>query len=91
MRVSIIVPDKTVAVDGIGFPVDDLSFIDPSIQAVQWEGTSGHVEFVYDENGKKPLNKKITDFSPYEQAVASWQVKKDAYDALFIPTVVAGE
>jgi len=88
MKISIIVPDKMVVVDGIGFSIEDMSFIDSSIHAIQWKDTKGHVEFVEDENGIKPLNNLITDLSPYQPAVNQWQVKKDEWDAMFIESTV---
>jgi hypothetical protein len=88
MKISIIPSDKTVVVDGRGFKISDVSFIDPSIHAIQWKDTKGHIEFVEDENGLKPLNQSIDDFSPYQPAFDQWQVEKDKYDAMFIPSEV---
>jgi len=88
MKISIIVSDKMVVIDGEGFEIDDMSFIDPSAHAVQWEDTKGFVEFVEDESGIKPLNSVITDFSPYQPAVDGWQAKKDEWEKMFITSTV---
>ena len=40
--VTIIMPDKSVSVDGTGVVIDS---VDTSIHAIQWHNGSGHVEF----------------------------------------------
>ena len=40
--VTIIMPDRSVSVDGTGVVIDS---IDTNIHAIQWHNGSGHVEF----------------------------------------------
>lgn len=77
MRVSIVVEDSTVTVDGQTVAGLDLSFIAESVHAVQWYGENGEVEHK-DASGKIVLNEAIDDFTPYQAAVDLWQAKKDA-------------
>lgn len=80
MRVSIIVDDASVTVDGFTVRNLDLSFIPSTVHAVQWYGTKGEVEHK-DEDGRMIANKPITDFSDFQPAVEAWQTKKDAEEA----------
>ena len=52
MRVTIIKDDGVVGVDGV-FRTVDLSTLDPTIHAVQWNGSVGYIEF---SDEKPPLN-----------------------------------
>ncbi|WP_025039862.1 hypothetical protein [Nitrosospira briensis] len=61
MRVTIIRDDGVVGVAGIFRPVD-LSALPAGIRAVQWNGTSGHIE--YDGAANTALD-SITDFKPF--------------------------
>ena len=84
MRVTIVVTeDASVAVDGENYLGLDLSFMDPTIHAVQWYGTHGEVEYKDPVTGKMTANQEITDFTPYQQAVTVWQAEKDRIAAEF--------
>jgi hypothetical protein len=76
MRVTIIPSDGFVAVDGDGYSALDLSFMDTNIHALQWYGSDGEIERK-DERGRIVSNEKITDISPYQPALDSWQVDKE--------------
>lgn len=68
MRVTIIADDSKVGVDG-EFRVVDLTGLDRTIHAVQWDSVLGKGDVEY----RKPRrNKKITDFSPYQVLVDLW-------------------
>jgi len=76
MRVTIIPLDGYVSVDGEGFSKLDLSFIDPTINAVQWYGQSGEIERK-DQNGSIIANEKITSIASFQAALDVWQIAKD--------------
>lgn len=62
MKVSIVVEDSAVVVDGVGVVFDfDIS---SGIRAVQWDGQSGHIEY---SDGRP--NAAIADFSPFQAIV----------------------
>lgn len=73
MRLTIIRPDSLVSVDGRGIEVD-LSEMDESIHAVQWTGTSGHIE--RDGQPNEPIT-SITDFGVY---LGRWNARKEEID-----------
>ena len=77
MRVTIIPADGFVSIDGQGFDNLDLSFMDPSIHAIQWYGTDGELERK-DNRGKIIANEAVFDISPYQAAVDAWNAKKEA-------------
>ncbi len=77
MRVTIVVIDSSVAVDGETYDQLDLSFMDPTIHAVQWYDTHGEVEYKDPVTGKMTVNQEITDFTPYQQVITLWQVRKE--------------
>jgi len=77
MRVTIVVADSSVTVDGEAYSQLDLSFMDPTIHAVQWYDTHGEVEYKDPVTGKITANQEITDFTPYQQVITLWQVRKE--------------
>lgn len=78
MRATIIPADGFVSVDGEGYSGLNLSFIDASVHAVQWYGASGEVEIKNVMTGKMIENREITSLDEFQQAIAVWQVQKDA-------------
>jgi hypothetical protein len=62
MKMTIVVEDRFMSVDGVGinFDID----IDDDIRAIQWNGSSGEIEY---NNGTH--NKNITDISSYEYLI----------------------
>lgn len=81
MRVTIIRGDGFVAVDGIGYDSLDLSSIDQSIHAVQYDRGVGWIEFVETTEGK-PVNEPITTLQQFQAALDAW---KAAYDEAHNP------
>jgi hypothetical protein len=67
MRVSIIVPDRMVIVDGVARQVD-VSGVELHTHAIQWDGSVGEIEY------GKPINRNelFADFSPYQFLVDRW-------------------
>ncbi len=61
MRVTVIRDDGVVGIDGI-FRLVDLSALPAGIRAIQWNGSSGHVE--YDEAANTALD-NVTAFQPF--------------------------
>lgn len=79
MRVTIVPIDNIVTIDGIVIEGVDLSFIDPSIHAVQWYGTSGSVEYkdvTLVNIIKSTHQEEITDIAPFQMAIDAALAKK---------------
>ena len=66
MRVTIIRDDSVVGVDGV-FRRVDLSALTANIRAVQWNGTSGHIE--YDDTA----NTLLTNITEFQSFLDSWK------------------
>jgi len=66
MRVTIIRDDSVIGVDGV-FRRVDLSALTANIRAVQWNGTSGHIE--YDDTA----NTLLTSIAEFQQFVDLWK------------------
>lgn len=79
MKVTIIPTDSIVNIDGNVIGGVDLSFIDPSVHAVQWYGTTGSVEYK-DVNLvniiKLTHQEEITDIAPFQMAIDAALAKK---------------
>lgn len=78
--ISIIPSDNAVYIDGTGFGNIDLSWLPGSVRAIQWDGTSGHVE--HGTQYAVTANERIADFSPYARAVELWTKAKEAAELL---------
>lgn len=89
MRVTIIPVDSSVSVDGVGFGGLDLSFMAPSVHAVQWYETHGDVEIKDPVTGRMVANEHITSFDAYQPAVTAWQAAKTAQEKATAAAVVA--
>ena len=79
MRVTIVPIDNIVTIDGIVIEGVDLSFIDPSIHAVQWYGTSASVEYkdvTLVNIIKSTHQEEITDIAPFQMAIDAALAKK---------------
>ena len=70
MKLSIIVPDKTISMDGEGVVGinTDMSWIPENVHAVQWYDTWGEVEY---NDGTS--NERIEELGIYSQAVTDLQ------------------
>lgn len=66
MKLTIVVPDSVVGIDG-EFRQLDLSQLPENIRAVQWDGVKGHVEF----NDGTP-NEILDDISMFADVVLAW-------------------
>lgn len=60
MQLTIIRDDSVMGIDG-DFRTLDLSSLDPSISAIQWNGTVGHVEYYTDPNKTIDNIEELTD------------------------------
>lgn len=66
-----------VCVDGVAFVGLDLSFIEPTVHAVQWYGETGEIE----RKGDKGVeNEPIKSIEQFQQAISLWQTLKDEMD-----------
>lgn len=67
MRVSIVVPDGMVIIDGIARQVS-MTGVEAGLHAVQWYDTEGEAEY-----GKPDRrNVAISDLAPYQFLIARW-------------------
>ena len=75
MKISIINPDSTVVIDGLGFDSLDLSTISSTTHAIQFDTatSTGHVEY-----NDGTANEAITSIAAYQSIIDAWQVVKDA-------------
>ena len=78
MRLTIVAFDGSVSIDGVGFGGLDLSFMAPSVHAVQWYETHGEVEVKDPVTGRMVANEVITSIDAYQPAIDAWQAAKTA-------------
>lgn len=71
MRLTIIRHDGQVYVDGSTIQSIDMSRLSENISAIQWDGTSGHIEFC-EVDGIKPNNEIINSITPYQWFIDEW-------------------
>ena len=69
MRLTIIREDDMIYVDKIGVKVD-CSSLPSNVHAIQWNDSSGTIEFV--DNIKPP--ETITDISEYQSYIDAWNI-----------------
>jgi hypothetical protein len=81
MRMMILADDKRVIVGEEGYDGLNLSFLDPTIHAVQWYDTHGEVEHKNPATGKMTANREIQNIDEFQQAITVWQAAKDAAEA----------
>lgn len=79
MRITIIPSDGVVGINGEFRAIPSLAQNFPTIHAVQWSGSEGHIEF----NDGSP-NESVTDIAQFQSAV-------DAWNALTPPPKTAAE
>jgi hypothetical protein len=75
MKVTIIPTDGVVQVDGRAIKLD-LTDMQPNIHAVQWDGTTGHVE--YNDGSPNALIDNLADFQPW---LTRWYAARAIEDA----------
>ena len=75
MKISIINPDSTVVIDGLGFDSLDLSTISSTTHAIQFDTATsvGHIEY-----NDGTANEAITSIAAYQSIIDAWQVANDA-------------
>ena len=71
MKLTVITPDKVVIKDGEAYPIEDLSYLDANIHAIQWQDTTGEIEY----KDATP-NLIISDITPYNKCVTDWEAVK---------------
>jgi len=81
MRLTIIPVDGCVSIDGVPFSGLNLSFMAPSVHAVQWYDTHGEVEVEDPVTGRMVANEVITSIDAYQPAIDAWQVANTAHEA----------
>lgn len=69
--ITIIRPDNSIVIDGIGREVD-CSSLPAYVKAIQWTRVSGWIEFVQDGKGQFLPNLTIADFAPYNYLIEKW-------------------
>lgn len=79
--VTIVRPDNTVVVDGVGLKVDCTS-LPGYVKSIQWTGESGWIEFMQDHKSQFLPNMPIADFTPYKYLSDKWVEAKAASDAM---------
>src|ERR1700737_4960213 len=78
MRLTIIPSDNTAYIDGVALTVDCSSIADreapgAAVQAVQWNGSTGWIEYAGDEfGGSRPPNRPISDVSQFHAVIDAW-------------------
>jgi len=88
MIISIIVPDTTVVIDGVGYSDMDVSSLASNIKAIQFNTSTntGHIE--YDDG---IANEDITSVSPYQSIVDVHIAKKANEDSEVAKGASAGK
>jgi hypothetical protein len=81
MRVTIIAPDRLVAVDNVAYNGLDFQALPADIHAVQWYGTAGEVEYVTDASGYKKHNTTLDSLAAFQPLLDVWQLAHDAANA----------
>jgi hypothetical protein len=72
MKLTVIVDDKFVSVDSVGFYKFDLEQLQQSnIHAIQWDGEQGEIEY----KGDTP-NETITSLDSFQWVVDAWHARK---------------
>lgn len=72
MRLTIIPSDTFCAVDGVGYNGVDMSSLVEGIHAIQWNGTTGWVEYADRSDGSKPANQEIDNIEQFSLVIEAW-------------------
>ena len=74
MRLTIIIPDRTIIIDGEALTEinQDFTWIPENVRAVQWYHTHGEIEF-----NDGTLNEKIEELGIYAQAIQIFSDEKE--------------
>lgn len=80
MRLSVIVGDATVYLDGVPMMGLDLSCVPGDVHALQWYRDKGEIEYVASDT--KPANAHIAELPSWAaQVIQKWNEAKQAKDA----------
>jgi len=72
--------DNLLQIDGIAYNIDTSS-VPENVQAIQWFGESGWIEYVIDPaTGVKPANEPITSIDEYQGLIDLWQIQKTNHE-----------
>jgi hypothetical protein len=81
MKVTIIVDDNAVYVEGNALEVDCSALLKTEVSVVQWYGSFGEIEYATNhETGARRPNARITDFSPFQSLLDAWEEVAKADD-----------
>lgn len=79
MRLTIIVPDNMVGIDGVFYEVALDGMVPDHLHALQWYGDHGEEEYL--EEGV-PRNERIEALDVYQSVIAKWQAAHTEQSAL---------
>ena len=65
MRISILVADNSVIIDGVAHESDCSSLVGRGISALQWYGTEGEIEYA----GHRKPNEQTIDLVPFREFI----------------------
>lgn len=71
---SVIVPDRTIVLDGVALVFDFVAY-PPGLRAIQWNGASGHMEF---QNGPQTFFDNASFVQPYIDAYNAEKARIEA-------------
>lgn len=77
MRVTVIVPDGVVCVDGVCYSGISMSGLPSTLHAMQWYGSDGEEEHI-DPQTRRQTNIAIGELTPYDAVMSEWQAKHEA-------------
>lgn len=80
MRFTLIVPDGTIAIDGVGHQIN-VSSAPYGLHAVQWYGAWGEEEWS-DERGRIVRNQEISSYNDYQWAIYAWDNANAEFQAI---------
>ena len=76
-KVTVINDDNSLALDEVTYSGLDFTNVPDEIQALQWNGVKGEIEFYTDGDEIKPLNQKINEIPEWiESLVLLWDIAK---------------
>lgn len=82
MKVTIINDDGAIYKDGQAYLKQDLSFVPANVHALQWNESSGWIEYRDNEDGSKLPNEPIAELPSWgNDALTVWQTAYDKEQA----------
>lgn len=99
MKLTIIVDDNAVYVDGVSYILDLSQCGIPSdVHALQWKETAGWIEFLNNLDGTKPANEPITELPDWATScitkwnetkivIESTKIKQKEYSEINVTTI----